>query len=304
MPHELLAAVADLPPDILATAVQQLVDSEVVYRRGLQSNPTYIFKHALVRDAAYEGMLRSKRRMLHARIADVLTNQFAEISEENPELVAQHYAAANMAQHSIERWIDAGHRTAERSANAEAAEHFKKGVALLETLSDPALQIELELALRTGLGAVLIYLEGPGSPQVRDAYTRACELQLSCGSEAGNGELRQFAALWGHWRVSQNHAEALRIARQLLALAEQAEKPEQILQAHHALWPTLFFQGEFESSCQHIEQGLLSYQSERHQEHTSLCWNHETSRVFRTKPRSRFDKSHYRRRLPAPSQTG
>ena len=277
MPHDMLVAVSDLDPDLLSTAIQQLVDSQVVYRRGSLSSPTYVFKHALVRDAAYEGMLRSRRRQLHARIADVLVRQFPEISEENPEVVAQHYAAAEMLEQAISSWIDAGHRATGRSANMEAAEHFRKGAGLVESLPDSLTRKELELSVTTGLGAVLIYLEGPGSPVVRDAYIRACELQLSTGGEATPCELQQFAALWGQWRVSQNHGEALRVASQLLELAEQADESDQILQAHHALWPTLFFQGEFESSCQHVERGLLSYQAERHRAHAALFGGHDTA---------------------------
>ena len=277
MPHEMLVAVADLDPALLSTAIQQLVDSQVVYRRGSASSPTYVFKHALVRDAAYEGMLRSRRRQLHARIADVLIRQFPEVSAENPELVAQHYAAAEMLELAIRSWIDAGHRAAARSANMEAAEHFRKGAGLVDTLPDSQTRKELELSVTTGLGAVLVYLEGPGSPVVRDAYTRACELQLSSGSEAAPCELQQFAALWGQWRVSQDHGEALRVAGQLLELAERADESDQILQAHHALWPTLFFQGEFESSCEHVERGLRSYQPERHRAHAALFGGHDTA---------------------------
>ena len=134
--HGLLAAVADRPEAELQAALDQLVAAELVYRRGTAPDVIYSFKHALVQDTAYGALLKSRRQHLHARIAQVMEDQFPEIVETQPELLAQHYTGAGLAEQAIVYWDKAGERAIHSSANAEAIERFSKALELLATVPE------------------------------------------------------------------------------------------------------------------------------------------------------------------------
>ena len=138
----------------------QLADAELVYQRGLPPRSRYIFKHALIQDAAYQSLLKSTRQQYHQRIAQVLTAQFAEIVEIQPELAAHHYTEAGLREQGVAYWQRAGQRAGERSAHAEALAHLTKGLELLKTLPDTLDRLQPELALQTSLGIALIATKG------------------------------------------------------------------------------------------------------------------------------------------------
>src|SRR5262249_1121095 len=129
--HELISAVADMRPARLENALEQLINAELLFRRGTLPDATYTFKHALGQDAAYSTLLRSRRQQLHGRIASTLERQFPEIAAAQPELMAQHCASAGMAEKAIEYWEKAGHLAVQRSTMVEAAAHFGKALKLL-----------------------------------------------------------------------------------------------------------------------------------------------------------------------------
>ena len=158
--HELLAAVADRPEAELQAALDQLVAAELVYRRGTPPEATYSFKHALVQDAAYGTLLKSRRQHLHARIAQVMEEQFPEIVETQPELLAQHYTGAGLTEQAIVYWEKAGERAIQRSANAEAIERLSKALELLATVPETPERIRRELALQTRLGPAVHSRQG------------------------------------------------------------------------------------------------------------------------------------------------
>jgi predicted ATPase len=134
--YELLAAVAPLSGDGLADALTELVDSELVFRRGAPPHAAYTFKHALVQDAAYASLLRNRRQQLHARIAAVLEEQFPETAEIRPELLAHHFAEGGLNQQAIAYLQRAGERAIEQSAYAEAIRHLARGLELLQPLPE------------------------------------------------------------------------------------------------------------------------------------------------------------------------
>ena len=158
--HGLLAAVADRPEAELQAALDQLVAAELVYRRGTAPDVTYSFKHALVQDAAYGTLLKSRRQHLHARIAQVMEEQFPEIVETQPELLAQHYTGAGLTEQAIVYWEKAGERAIQRSANAEAIERLSKALELLATVPETPERIRQELALQTRLGPAVHSRQG------------------------------------------------------------------------------------------------------------------------------------------------
>jgi class 3 adenylate cyclase len=147
--YGLLHAVHPIADEHLQSAIHSVTDADLVYVRGIPPDATYQFKHALIRDAAYEALLRSRRKELHARTAEVLVGQFPTSA---PELLAHHYTEAGLIEQAIRCWQNAGQRAVERSANTEAINHFTKGLELLESTPDSIERIQQELELQTNLG--------------------------------------------------------------------------------------------------------------------------------------------------------
>jgi predicted ATPase len=144
--HALLVAVVSKPEEELVSALNRIVQADLLFRQGLPPHASYIFKHALVQDAAYGTLLRAQRVELHARLARVLDQQFPDTKENNPEVIARHYAEAGLALEAIDYWQRAGNRSAKRSANQEAVAHFRRAKLLFETLPDRAAFAEQELS--------------------------------------------------------------------------------------------------------------------------------------------------------------
>jgi len=132
--------------------LQQLVEAEFLYQRGLPPQATYTFKHALIQDAAYQSLLRSTRQQYHQRIAQVLEARFPEVCESQPELLAHHYTEAGLTDQAVDYWLQAGQQATERSANQEAISHLTTALALLRTLSPTPPRTQLELLVQTTLG--------------------------------------------------------------------------------------------------------------------------------------------------------
>jgi class 3 adenylate cyclase/tetratricopeptide (TPR) repeat protein/ABC-type transport system involved in cytochrome c biogenesis ATPase subunit len=172
--YELLAAVAPLPEAELERALESFVRSELVYRRGAGPQAVYVFKHALVQDAAYDSLLKRKRAELHARIAQAIETRFPDKAETEPELVAHHYSAAGAAQRALPHWLRAGRNATARAAYREAAAHLARGLHLLEGLTPGAERDALELQLLLESGEA--QLRGGESTQAMRDFERAAEL--------------------------------------------------------------------------------------------------------------------------------
>ena len=183
--YSMLRAIAPLPEQELKADLERLVGSELVFQRGEPPDAMYIFKHALVQDAAHSSLLRSTRQQLHARIAEALEAHFPELMDSQPELFAQHYAEAGLVQQSVASWAKAGRRSVGRSSMAEAAAQFQKSLDQLVLLPDGRERQKQELELRAALGAVLQAVKGLAAPETSHAYDRAYELweKLDCPSE-------------------------------------------------------------------------------------------------------------------------
>src|SRR5438093_7435667 len=131
--YELLQAATPLDEASLQHALARLVDAELLYQRGVPPQATYLFKHALIQDAAYQSLLKSTRQQFHQRIAQVLETRFPASVETQPELVAQHYTAAGCHEQAVVYWQQAGEHASDRSAYLEAISHLTTGIALLTT---------------------------------------------------------------------------------------------------------------------------------------------------------------------------
>jgi tetratricopeptide (TPR) repeat protein len=174
--YELIYAAAGLPRERLEDALEQLVKSELIFRRGVIPHAVYTFKHALVRDAAYASLLKSKRHKLHALMADVLEQQFPDIVQIQPETLARHLCEAGQIEKAIGYWLEAGKNAALRSANLEAMAHLQRGIEMTASLDAGAAQERLELDLLLVLGPCLIAAHGPAAATAVSTFARAREL--------------------------------------------------------------------------------------------------------------------------------
>ena len=181
-PYALLRSVSRLPENELQSRLAHLVASELVFQRGIPPDAVYAFKHALVQDAAHGSLLRSARQQLHARIAEALEAYSPEMLDNHPEIFAQHYAEAGLVEKSLACWGKAGHRSAARTALAEAAVQFQKGLDQLALLPDTRERQRQELEFCSALGAVLRAVKGQAAPEAGHAYARARELWEQLGS--------------------------------------------------------------------------------------------------------------------------
>jgi len=256
-PYVLLRTVSRLPKDELQSALGKLVASELVFQRGAPPDAVYSFKHALVQDAAHSSLLRSTRQQLHAQIAEALEAHSPELIDSQPELFAQHYAEAGLVEEAIACWGKAGHRSAARSATAEAAAQFQKGLDQLALLPDTAERQRQELEFCCALGAVLQVVKGFAAPETGRAYARAGELweQLGAPSEL-------LGVPFGHSLYHMSRGEldlALRFDEDLLRLSRQRDDSAGLVLGHQSFGRNLFFSGRFASSGSHLEEVLALY---------------------------------------------
>jgi TOMM system kinase/cyclase fusion protein len=266
--YELLQAVATVDETTLQQGLAQLVDTELVYQRGLPPRSLYVFKHALIQDAAYQALLRSTRQQYHQRIARVLETRFPETVETQPELLAHHYTEAGLSEPAVDYWQRAGQRANEHSANAEAISHLTKGLEVLKTLLETPERLRRELTLQTILAQALKDAKGYGHPAVEQAYTRAWELCQQMGETP-----QLFPALLGlsiYFVVRAELQTARELGAQLLSLAQRAQDPVLLVEAYYSLGVTCFWLGDFAPAREYLEQGIVHYDPQRHRAHLAL----------------------------------
>ncbi|HET7160165.1 MAG TPA: hypothetical protein VFI62_14295, partial [Burkholderiales bacterium] len=268
--YELLEAVALLPSVRLRAGLQVLEQSGLVYAEPRLPVESYVFKHALVQEAAYQSLLRSRRRELHQRIAEALESRFPQTVRDAPELLAHHWTEAGAAEQAVASWLSAGQRASERSEYREAIGHLRRGLDLISRLSDAEEQRNRELALLLALGPALIVADGAGTPEVGRVYTRALELCSALPESPPH-----FVAHWGWWRVSMDHRMGRERADKLLVLANNIGDQSLLVQAHHSQWATLYMLGAHQECCRHIQAGLQLYDPDQHHGHAALYGGHD-----------------------------
>ena len=222
--HALLAAVVRKSEEELGSALGRLTAAGLLFRQGVPPQATYLFKHALVQDAAYGTLLREPRRALHARIAETLESQFAEIAENQPEVLARHFTEAGMSETAIQYWSKAGERALQRSANAEAAAHLTSAIELICVSPKGGGESRLELRLQMALGSAARAIHGHAAPETLRVYTRARDLL-----DETVPAKEQMAVLYGLFSVTfvrGEYAAARPVAEQALAVAAPEPDPE------------------------------------------------------------------------------
>jgi TOMM system kinase/cyclase fusion protein len=260
--YELLQAVSQLDASTLQRELGRLVEAEIVYQRGLPPQSTYIFKHALIQDAAYASLLKSTRQHYHQRIAQVLEEQFTETAQSQPEFLAHHYTEAGLTGQAVAYWYKAGQRASERSAHIEAIAHLRQGLELLKTLPETRERLEREVDMLIALGASLHATKGTGALEVGETYTRARQL-----CEPLEDPQRLFPVLRGlcsYYNVRAEYQKALALGERLLTLAQQVGDASMLCTAHRTLGTTLCWLGAVASAQTHFVQGIALYHSQQH----------------------------------------
>jgi predicted ATPase len=234
------------------------VEAELIFRRGTPPDAKYRFKHALVRDAAYESLLKAKRLALHARLVDILESRSAAA----PEVVAQHAEAAELFEKAVGYWDKAARLAIERSGSVEAVGHFRRALPLLLNLPPSRERDQRESKLQAALGAQLGVTKGYAAPDVEKAFGRARTLCQELGDAP---ELPPVLfGLWRYYNARARYAESRKMGEQCLALAKKAKDPALILWANYALGWTLYPLGRFNQAREHIEATLRLYEPAAH----------------------------------------
>ena len=226
--YDLLQAVAPWDEATLRRGLQQLVEAEFLYQQGLPPQATYVFKHALIQEAAYQSLLKSTRQQYHQRIAQVVEARFPKICALQAEFAGPSLYGGRRAQ-AVPYWQRAGQRAIERSAHVEAINHLTKGLELLTTLPDTAERTQHELDFLTALGPALMATKGYAAPEVVQAYTRARELCQQIGERS-----EHFLILWNLWLfylVRAEHQAAMELGEQCLQLAQSLQDETLLLEA-------------------------------------------------------------------------
>jgi predicted ATPase/tRNA A37 threonylcarbamoyladenosine biosynthesis protein TsaE len=271
---EMLQAVWPGEEDTLQQGLAQLVNAELLYRRGVLHQALYVFKHALIQEAAYQSLLRSTRQQYHQQIARVLEARFPDVCEAQPELLAHHYTQAGLTEQAVGYWQRAGQRALQRSAYVEAMTHLTRGLELLKLLPETVERLRQEFDMQMSLGAALRVTRGQGAPEVEQLYIRGRALCERVGEPP-----QLFRVLWGLWTVYQARGayQTMRaLGQQLLSLAQRLHDPGLLLEAYHVLWTGLFFDGEITAAQPYLKQGLQLYEPQRHCTHIVLYSGHDS----------------------------
>jgi predicted ATPase len=251
--YELTASVGELAEEYLQDALQPLVDAGLVFQRGTPPEAAYLFKHALIQDAAYQSLLKRTRQQYHQRAAKLLEDRFPEVASTQPELVAHHYTQANCPAQAIAFWHKAGVAAASKSASVEAVDQFHRGLALVEALSDASERAERELDLQMALGPALFGTKRRGNPDIGRAYARAWQLCRQLGDHS-----RGFMALRGLQLYHLDRAEmekSQHFAEEALRVAERHADAARLVGAHMALGVLLYYQGSLEPALVQFRRG-------------------------------------------------
>ncbi|MFM2119738.1 MAG: hypothetical protein RL722_1206, partial [Pseudomonadota bacterium] len=261
---------ADARQQALAQGLQTLCEADILQRQGSGSETRYVFRHGLLCDAAYHSLLKRRRQLIHARVAQLLETVWTDSAARHPELVAHHHAEAGQPGPALRHWERAALQAMARSAHREAAGHYAAALAQLRSLPAGTARDRQELGLLMALGVPLSVSKSWAAPEVRQAHERALALCLALGETD-----QLFRALFGVWSNAQVQADyrtATPLANQLLSLAERAGDDGLRLQARRAQAIVCLHTGQFEAALAHCDAGVALYDPARHHAHVQQYW--------------------------------
>jgi predicted ATPase len=267
--HALLASVVRQPEAGLRSALDRLIAAGLLFRRDAPPHATYLFKHALVQDAAYGMLLRETRRTLHARIAETIESEFAEIAESRPELLARHWTEAGLIEKAAGLWGKAGLRSLARSALVEAAEQLKRALDQITTLpGTPVLRAE-QIKLQLALVNALMHVKGYAASEPKAAVEQARQFieRAEALGEAPDDPLLLFSVLYGVWAASYvafNGDVVRELASQFMALAEKQGQIVPLMIGHRLMGNSLMLSGDILKGREHYNQAFALYDPAKH----------------------------------------
>jgi class 3 adenylate cyclase len=271
--YDLIEQVAGRSTEELQLGLERLAGAGLLFRRGVAPQSSYLFKHALVQDAAYGTLLRGRRQELHARVTAVLEQNFADLVERQPELLAHHLTAAGDTARAVDQWLKAGRHSAERSAHHEAIGHYERGLRALTASPEGPARSNQEIELQLARGLSLFTVAGFSAAGAFEIYDRAREL-----SEQRGDHRQQFMSVYGLWQSTSGAGaieDAQKLSDRLLQLTAGSADDGLRLQAHHSAWTTGVFAGEPAAAREHCEAGRRLYDPDRHYLHRRLYGGHD-----------------------------
>jgi predicted ATPase len=275
-PYELLRALSPLREASLQEALSQLVEAEILHQYDMPPRATYVFKHALLQEAAYGTMVKSKRREVHGKIVLALQEKSPEVVADEPEILAHHCEAAGLIREAVDYWYRAGQKALTSSAHVEAVSHLTKGLRSLKSLPASPQRSQLELNLQMALGLGLIATHGYSSEQVLNTFARAHELCSELGESA-----QLFSVVFGLFMfhaVRSDRKETRETTSQLLRLAKRSGDPNLLVEAYAAMSVSELLQGAHASAYEHISQCLSVYAPAQHRAHV-FVYGHDPGAV-------------------------
>jgi len=260
--YDMLKAVIALDETVLQRGLEQLVADELLYQRGRGQRARYIFKHALIQDAAYQSLLNRTRQQYHHQVAELLESRFPELAQTQPELVAHHYTEAGAWEQAAAYWQQATTQALSRSANEEAISYLDRGIEAVVALPEAPTRDEQELELQIRLAVTLVPAKGWSAPQTVAAFARARELCHLTGNRS-----HLITVNWGEYTGHLLRGEldvALQKAREMLRGAERDDDITARLMAHRSIGVTSVHRGDFDSAREHFEGALALYDPVQH----------------------------------------
>ncbi|MGD8594613.1 MAG: AAA family ATPase, partial [Gammaproteobacteria bacterium] len=242
-----------------------LVRSQLAHQLGAPPDANYRFKHALIRDAAYQSLTVENRRQLHRTVAQTFLESFPQLAEDQPEVLAQHFAEAGNKLQSAHHWLRAGQSALQRYAIVEASSHCQNGIEQIKSLEPTADILQLELALQTTLGPALMAIKGYADHDVNGAYSRAREICHLLGDPPA-----VFPVLFGLWTfqcVRAQHRAAAGLAQQMVDIAATGSDAGLKVEAHMVRGITRFYRGQFVQAAEDFQLGLSLYKEDMAQQH-------------------------------------
>jgi predicted ATPase len=256
-------------------ALNGLVSAGLVFQRGPLPHATFLFKHALVLDAAYGTLLRGRRQFLHGRIADALISTTGRKPAAAPETIAYHLQNAGRSAEAIVYWREAGEQAVRHAANREAIGHFRRTLSILEAQPETADRWRAELAVLSQLSPALISVHGRSAPEAGETIEQAVEVGRRLDSSADLAP--SIANLWFFTMARGRIDRADEISADLFNMGRELNDPEILLQAHHTAWSGRWIRGLFAQASNHIHEGIALYNEERHAHHRYVYLGHDPS---------------------------
>jgi len=290
----LLAAASGVSEAELNAELDRLVQAEIIYRHGRPPNLSYIFKHALIQDAAYASMIKKERTRVHASIAESLARDFPDVVAREPETQAHHLTEAGQLAEAVEYWGMAGSRAVQRSNFPEALAHLSRGVELLTRLPETAERDRQEYRLNVPLGIATLSLRGYSSPELGDLYERRYQLCEQIGDDIG-----RLHAIWAlsSWRIVRGEYDiAKELAHRIIALAEQIGDDGARMEAFFIGQIVAFYRGELEDATRYGEAAVGLYDAERCRWHMGRTGQHAGNAAL-----SYLSLTQWHRGLPDPA---